>query len=129
MNIHHLGYLVKKIDKAQAAFEKLGYVVTQPVVYDAYRKVDIVFLHKDGYVVELVSPASPDSVVSELIKKYRNMPYHICYTSENFDDDVAALCSNGYVKMGEPCLAPAINNKRVVFLMSPAIGIIEVSEE
>lgn len=129
MNVHHVGYLVKKIDKATDAFERLGYVVTQPVVYDAYRNVNIAFLHKDRYVVELVSPATPNSVVSDLIKQYRNTPYHICYISKNFDQDVESLCSNGYVQMGEPCLAPAINNKRVVFLMSPAIGIIEVSEE
>ena len=51
-------------------FEKLGYVRQGEVTNDTYRKVDILFLEKDGYVVELVSPNAPDSVVSGL--KFRD---------------------------------------------------------
>ncbi len=128
MRIHHVGYLVKKLDKARLSFERLGYRVTQEPVYDDYRKIDICFMELDGYVIELVSPAAPDSVVSELIKQYRNSPYHICYIAEHFDEEAADLCKKGFVQIGEPCPAPAIGQKRVLFLMSPAIGIIELLE-
>ena len=128
MRIHHIGYLVKKLDKARKAFERLGYTVTQEPVYDPYRKIDICFMELDGYVIELVSPAAPDSVVSALIKQYRNSPYHICYIAEHFEKEAAELCEKGFVQIGEPCPAPAIGQKRVLFLMSPAIGIIELLE-
>ncbi len=128
MQVHHVGYLVKKLQKAQKVFESLGYTLIQEALYDEYRKVDIAFLEKDGVVVELVSPAAEDSVVSGLIKQYRNSPYHICYTSQSFDEEVSQLCSQGFVQMGEACPAPAIDGKRVVFLMNAAIGIIEVLE-
>ena len=53
MHIHHIGYLVKKLPKAAEEFEKLGYVRCGGVTADPVRKTDILFLEKDGYVVEL----------------------------------------------------------------------------
>lgn len=74
LKIHHIGYLVKKLEKAKTTFESLGYLVEQDTVRDEIRKVDICFLIKDGYRVELVSPFSEESVVSGLMKKYKNAP-------------------------------------------------------
>ncbi len=128
MKIHHIGYLVKKIVKAIQTFTELGYEAEGEVVYDAHRKVDICFMQKEGYRIELVAPAGPDSVVAGLVKRFKNSPYHICYESENFDEDMEKLCANGYVCMEEACEAPAIENRRVVFLMNPVIGIIEIVE-
>ena len=107
MNIHHIGYLVKKGPKAQAAFEALGYIAEGTWTHDEIRKVDILFLQKDGYRIELVSPYAPDSVVSGLIRTYKNAPYHLCYEAENFE----------------------IGGRRVVFLMHPAAGMLELLEE
>ena len=33
MNIHHIGYLVKKGPKAQAAFEALGYIAELSLIH------------------------------------------------------------------------------------------------
>ena len=80
MKIHHIGYLVKKLDRAVEAFETLGFQLKQKKIYDEHRKIHIVFVEKDGYVIELVSPVGKDSVVSGLITQYRNMTYHFCYS-------------------------------------------------
>ena len=48
MRIHHIGYLVKKMDKAVKAFLNLGYTLVQDVVLDDYRQVTICFMEKDG---------------------------------------------------------------------------------
>ena len=74
MNIHHIGYLVKKGPKAQAAFEALGYIAEGEWTHDEIRKVDILFLQKDGYRIELVSPYAPDSVVSRTDQTYKMHP-------------------------------------------------------
>ena len=97
LKIHHIGYLVKKIEKAKKTFEVLGYHIEQDTVYDEIRKVDICFLIKDGYRVELVSPVSADSVVSGLLKKYKNTPYHICYEAEDPEEACQELTSNGFI--------------------------------
>ena len=61
------------------AFQKLGYQAVSEITHDTMRLVDICFMQLDGYTIELVSPYDSDSVVYSMVKKYRNMPYHICY--------------------------------------------------
>lgn len=126
LKIHHIGYLVKKIEKAKKTFESLGYLVEQDTVRDEIRKVDICFLIKDGYRVELVSPFSEDSVVAGLLKKYKNAPYHICYESDDPDASYRELTENGFAAIDTPTPAPALGSCKVVFLTSPVIGMIEL---
>lgn len=126
LKIHHIGYLVKKIDTAIDSFQNLGYQVIQDTVYDPIRKVNICFLQKDGYCVELVSPAAEDSVVSGLMKKYKNSPYHICYETDHFEKDYQQLMNDGFLSIDAPTPAPALQNKEVVFLSSASMGMIEL---
>lgn len=126
LKIHHIGYLVKKIDRAIQTFKALGYRIEQDTVYDDIRKVDICFLTKDGYRVELVSPVSPDSVVAGLIKKYKNAPYHICYETDDFESAFGQLTAAGFLAIDTPTPAPAMNGRRVVFLTSASAGMIEL---
>ena len=87
------------------------------------------FYELDGYVVELVSPNAPDSVVGGLIKTYKNAPYHLCYVCENLDEEISKLTGEGYVQIDLPTPAPAIGGKRVSFLMNRFIGMIELLEQ
>ena len=97
-------------------------------IFDEYRKVNICFLEKDGYLVELVSPAEINSVVSNLLKKIGNSPYHICYETENFDKDVQILLEKKYVMCSEKHEAVAIDGKNVCFLVHPYMGMVELVE-
>lgn len=126
LKVHHIGYLVKKMDTAILSFKNLGYQVTQDTIYDDIRKVNICFLQKDDYCIELVSPTSEDSVVSGLLKRYKNSPYHICYETENFDEDYQTLLSNGFISIDTPTPAPALQNREVVFLTNASMGMIEL---
>ena len=126
LTIHHIGYLVKKIVPAIRSFEALVFQVAREVTRDDIREVDICFLEKDGYRVELVSPYSATSVVAGLLKKYKNCPYHICYETSHFEEALEELTSHGYVMMGSPTPAPAIDQHPVVFLMNASLGMIEL---
>lgn len=126
LKIHHIGYLVKKLDQAKQTFEALGYRIEQDTVYDDIRKVNICFLVKDGYRIELVSPVSPDSVVAGLIKKYKNAPYHICYETDSYEEDLSELTADGFLAIDTPTPAPAMNGRRVMFLTSAVAGMIEL---
>ena len=128
MKIHHVGYLVKKTEKAIRAFEALGYRLTREPVLDEYRQADICFLEKDGYVVELVSPVSRESVVADLIKRLGNTPYHICYETEDMEEDLARLREQHYVMCSELHEALALDGRRVCFLIHPYLGMIELLE-
>ena len=119
LTIHHIGYLVKKIVPAIRSFEALGFQVAREVTRDDIREVDICR-------VELVSPYSATSVVAGLLKKYKNCPYHICYETSHFEEALEELTSHGYVMMGSPTPAPAIDQHPVVFLMNASLGMIEL---
>lgn len=126
LKIHHIGYLVKKIDAATRTFEALGYRLIQAAMYDDIRKVNICFMEKDNYCIELVSPAAEDSLVSGLLKKYKNCPYHICYETADFDRDYQMLLANGFISIDTPTPAPALQGRDVVFLTSASMGMIEL---
>ncbi len=129
MTIHHIGYLVKKLERARLAFEALGYGVEQETIRDEFRKVDIVFLSKDGYRIELVSPYAPDSVVSGLIARTGNAPYHVCYEVDDLDAAIERLRDARYVVSSEPAPAPACGGARVAFLVHPYLGMVELLEK
>lgn len=133
MKVNHIGYLVKDLEKAKMEFRNLGYSVEPEVTHDELRGVDICFAQSQnegmgGYVVELVSPYHADSVVAGMIKKHKNMPYHICYESECLENDLEYLLARGWVQIDKPCAAPAFDNRRVVFLVHSKVGMIELLE-
>ncbi len=128
MDIHHIGYLVKNIEKSIPIFEKMGYTVETETVYDAGRDIDIVFLVNGGYRVELVSPKSKSSVVADTIKKMGETPYHICYYVDNMEESVSELRESGFIPTSEIEPAPAIGGKNVCFLYKRGMGIIELVE-
>ncbi len=128
MKIDHIGYAVRDIDKAKKSFEILGYVFEE-TIEDRDRNIYIAFGEMDGYRIELVAPISEESPVDMHLSKIGPTPYHICYKSDNIEADIESLTANRY-KVLIP-LAPAIafGNKRVVFMYSLAVGLIEIVEE
>lgn len=126
LTVHHIGYLVKKIEKAKDTFLSLGFQIEQDTRRDEIRKVDICFLLKDDYRIELVSPYAEDSVVSGLMKRYKNSPYHICYETADFEAALASLTENGFIAIDTPTPAPALGGRDVIFLSSAILGMIEL---
>ena len=55
-------------------------------------------------------------------------PYHICYESEKFEDDLENLKSQGYKVVIEPRPAVAFEGRRVVFMMNIGFGLMEIVE-
>jgi len=129
MKIHHVGYLTKRLEKSQDQFLKLGYEVERPVKYDDIRKINISFLKKDGYRVELIEPVDKESPMYPLLKNYKNTPYHFCYSVENLEEAIAGLEEGGYRVMQPPEKAPCIDDHRVCFLIHMHMGILELVEE
>lgn len=128
LKIHHIGYLVKNIDKSCRIFERMGYEAETDAVYDGWRDVDIQFLIKSGYRVELVAPRSKDSVVGALRKKIGNSPYHICYEVDDIARAVQEAAVEHFVIWQEKHEAVALDGRDVVFLINGQIGMIELLE-
>ena len=88
-----------------------------------------VFLEKNGYRVELVSPKTNNSVVADLRKKIGNSPYHICYETDDLEAEVDSLKQKRFVVCEEPHDAVALKNRRVVFMVHGQVGMIELVEK
>ena len=129
MQIDHIGYAVKKLDKAISEFQKLGYTFEE-IIDDEDRNLQIVFGENGGYRVELLAPMEgKSSPVDDYLKKNGPIPYHICYRSLNFDEDIAKLEKERYKIVVPPQKACAFGGNKVVFMMKLSIGLIEIVEE
>lgn len=80
------------------------------------------------YRIELIQPKDSSSPFYELLKKYKNTPYHFCYLTKNINQKIEELRKNGYLLLKEPLEAPAIKNYLVAFMLHPNMGIIELLE-
>ena len=64
--------------------------------------------------IELISPAVEDSPVSNFLKKGGGL-YHLCYESDDFQDDIDRFKKNGAKILSKPVEARAFK-KKIVFL-------------
>ena len=126
ITIHHIGYLVKNIEKAVKSFKVLGYTSNSSQIYDPYRDIDICLLTGNATMIELVSPSSEKSIVYNLLKKYQNVPYHLCYRSDDFINDLKMLERKKYMRFEDPMPAPALGGRLACYLMNTHIGLIEL---
>ena len=129
MKIHHIGYAVKNIEDSINEFKKLGYITIENKIVDNQRNVIIQFIKNGYYLIELVAPLNKESPVTNLLKKQGNSLYHICYKTDNLKKEIKDLDNNGFVVISNLLEAPAINNKRVIFLYKEDIGLIELVEK
>lgn len=130
MKIHHIGYAVKNIEKSIEVFKNLEYHIGE-TIRDDLRKVNICFVEKDGYVVELISPIdkNQESIVDGVLKKSGNGPYHICYVVSNMEDGIKEFKEKKFKPIIMPEQACAIDGRQVCFLFNKDIGLIEIVEE
>ena len=130
MKIDHIGYAVKRIDRAITSFENLGFVF-EPVIDDVDRNVKLAFADKDGYRIELVSPLDrkQESPVDQYVRNSIGTPYHICYESDDLETEIEKLKAQGYKVIIEPRPAVAFGGRRVVFMMNSGFGLMEIVEQ
>ncbi len=127
-NIHHLGYLVKDLEKTSASFAKLGYETASACIYDEERKTDILFMNLHDFKIELVCPKK-DSKIYALLNKFPNQPYHICYEVTALAEAIQHYNKMGFMTFLPPAHAPAIaEDAQVAFLMNQHLGIVEFLE-
>ncbi|WP_281071320.1 VOC family protein [Succinivibrio dextrinosolvens] len=127
--IHHVGYLVDNIGLSRKNFESLGFKTSLSVCYDEIRQIDILFMNRGDFCIELICPRE-GSDIKRLQKKYKNSPYHICFEVESIDYSIEKLKEDGYLVFSKSTPAPAISSTaKVVFLFHTNLGIIELLEQ
>ena len=129
MQVDHIGYAVKQINKAIDYFMQLGFEFGC-VVDDQDRNIRIAFGSDGNYRIELIQPLDKKKVspVDIVLKKVGSSPYHICYKSFDLEKDIEQLVSKQFKVIIPPTPAVAFNGRRVVFLANLHVGLIEIVE-
>lgn len=129
MQVDHIGYAVKKMDKAIESFSKLGYVFEE-IFTDEKRGIYICFGNNDSFRIELIAPIpGMESPADGWLKKNGPSPYHICYKSKNLDEEIEGLSKQRFTLVIPPDTAIAFGGKRVAFLYNLQQGLLEIVEE
>lgn len=130
MNIDHIGYAVKNIERATRSFEAVGFQFGE-VIEDTDRNIYICFGENDGYRIELVAPLDKmkESPVDGILKGVGPTPYHICYKTEDITAALTDLETKGYKLIVPPAPAVAFGGKKVAFFMNLGTGLIEIVED
>lgn len=129
MKIDHIGYVVKNIYEAIKQLEVLGFQFGS-VVNDTDRNIQISFGKNGNYCVELVCPLAQgkDSPADIYLSKIGPTPYHVCYQSENLENDIETLKRQGFKLIVNPASAAAFGGRRVAFMASLGTGLMEIVE-
>ena len=107
MKLNHIGIIISDIEKSKQLYAKLGYTVDM-----IQNNRIIIMTSEDSVALELVKPINVSSNVINAHKGY----HHICYEAESGEDIVQKFKE---MKIGkiftQPMIAPALDNRQVVF--------------
>lgn len=130
---HHLGVAVADINNSISKYKGFGWIWDGKLINDDARSVSIAFLKRNDSpsMLELISPMTNKSPVSHLLESMKNVatPYHMCYVVSDIQRIIEVLKMRGFVITDRVKPAKAFNNRRVAFLLSREVGLIELLEE
>ncbi|MFW9963586.1 MAG: VOC family protein [Candidatus Sifarchaeia archaeon] len=132
MQLSHVGIIVRDIEEGIKNHEALfGYKQLGPIVDDVTQKVRVVLMgtsEDDPVKIELISPLSEDSPVTELLKK-RQALYHLCYSVPDIEVAKRKARKNGAIVIANPVDAPLFDNRKICFLFTKDHYVVELVED
>ena len=132
--VHHVGFVVRSLPGTEALFAALGYDRVGQIVEDPRQDAAIVFLGRrcaatGEPLVELICPRSEQSPVHAFSRESRFRIHHLCFAVDDIEAATAASVASRRVHPVTPIVAaPAIGDRRIVFLFSRETGLLELVE-
>ena len=130
MRLHHVAYVCDNIESKTASLcNLLGLSKIAEPVIDESQGVRIIFLDMGGPTqLELLEPLGPDSPVIRHMEKGGGL-YHLCFEVDDLDKILNRVQENGKAMLVKsPVAAPAIENRRVAFVVTSDQDLIEFVE-
>jgi methylmalonyl-CoA/ethylmalonyl-CoA epimerase len=93
LKIDHLGIAVPRLDEAIAAYEALGFRVSERHEVPS-EQVRTAFLPVGESQLELLEPTAPGSLIARFLEK-RSGLHHVCVLVDDLDAALAELRSRG----------------------------------
>lgn len=122
--VHHIGNVVADIIESISLYSKLGYEVMGSIIIDEVQNNKIVFLNNGENIIELIEPLNEKSSIKNL-RGYA----HICYEVDDIEIAKNYILENELgIVFTEKLVAPAINNRSIIFIYLKNGNIIELIE-
>jgi methylmalonyl-CoA/ethylmalonyl-CoA epimerase len=130
LRIHHVGYAVQSITEYLDTFLAPIFQPRSisPIIDDPLQRVRVAFVELPGGRLELIEPTDAGSPAHQIVQRGRGGLYHLCYTTSRFDLAVDRMVKNGCRPLSPPVPAAAFDQKRLVFLVTPSLDVIELVE-
>ena len=121
---HHVGCVVRSIPESVEAYRLMTRSVSE-TKYIAAQDIRACFIEiAPGSYIELIEPASNDSVVSQLLQK-RVSYYHTGYLVRDFEAALEELTSCGHRHLNT-FQSESFGLRNCAFLVSPVAHLIEI---
>ncbi len=110
MKIHHIGFVVKDIEKY-----KRNLVVDEVIkrVYDPIQEANLELINSEGAYIELIEPTKESAFTYKFMKKGGGY-HHICYEVKNKTDALAIIEQKKMIKVLDFVYAPLLDGE-VIF--------------
>jgi methylmalonyl-CoA epimerase len=130
MRLHHIAYVTQSVDqKATKLAALLGFRLAGPPMIDEVQGVRYQFMEMgNGGLLELLEPHGDKSPVQRHLQKGGGL-YHLCFEVDDLDGTLQRLQESGEATVVcDPVPAPAINNRRIAFVVTTDRDLIEFVE-
>lgn len=127
MQFHHIGVACSNIDVELKKFSALGYNTVSETFADEIQGVSGVFIDGGGPKLELLVQTGENKVLTPWLKLSSKL-YHLAYTTENIENDITKLKSQGSKLLVKPVQAKAFGGAKIAFLIMPNMLLIELIE-
>ena len=131
MRFHHIGFVVKAIERSVADFTvSLMADWDGTIVVDPLQAVRVTFLHMRRMgmpSVELVEPLHARSPVSRFLAKGGGL-HHLCYQVRSLDQQLEWRRANGEFIVQEPVPAVAFAQRRIAWVYTKQKLLLELLE-
>src|SRR5262245_30818363 len=130
MKLHHVGIVVEGVGSAERYALREGLEKCGEIFEDPLQKVKLQFWRVPGdeVLIELIEPAGADSPAYRALQKGGGFN-HLCYEVDDLDASVALALRQGAVQTREALPAIAFGGRRVAFVYSRLLGLIEFLEK
>ena len=130
MRLHHVAYTTADLDRKAAELQRLfGFRPIADPIIDPVQRVRIQFFDTgNGSLMELLEPHGDKSPVTRHLKNGGGL-YHQCFEVDDLEGTLDRLRDSGEAfVVCEPVPAPAIDNRRVAFIVTADRDLVEFLE-
>jgi len=131
LTFHHFGLAVERPGSAVRFLAGLGYRIGS-VVHDPHQNVNLIWGESEAMpAVEIIFPADTPGPLDELLRRNKELVYHLCFVSENVEESLKQMRDAGHRVVGvvPPKPAPLFHEELVSFYLVRGFGLIEIIEK